>query len=125
MYLLITVPTKLTTFSRCVIHGHDIASAGTQLFITLFLQPIVILPCTSGYSTGLLTRLGIMSSINQSCSSIGNVAVSHYAVISIALYPMIGPYYVLMSNPEYRKRVVELTTRAPKVTILQPVSLSS
>ncbi|CAI4226633.1 unnamed protein product [Auanema sp. JU1783] len=245
MYLLITVPTKLTTFSRCVIHGHDIASGFTQISLTIFLQPHIILPCTSGYSTGLLTRLDIMSTINQSwcgvlvlsscgwatlllvihrvisisvnlsdrkkkiilivffsqlfvqsiaivvgglnvedggekakaicmekledypkemdtfhglnfaysrakqrkitigiiyfgiikivsvgvpiailitcsCLNIGSVGVSHYATISVGLYPMIGPYYVLLSNPEYRKRVIEITTRARKVTILQP-----
>ncbi|CAI4231586.1 unnamed protein product [Auanema sp. JU1783] len=65
LYLLIAVPTKLTTMSRFAIHGHDVLGAILQLFFTLGSQPHLIFPCTSMYFTGLLTRFGIMSTLTQ------------------------------------------------------------
>ncbi|CAI4223990.1 unnamed protein product [Auanema sp. JU1783] len=74
-----------------------------------------------------LVAVGVPVSVLTACCclSMGNVVVAHYALISIALYPVFAPYYVLMSNTEYRRRVVELTTRGRKVTILQPDSINS
>ncbi|CAI4231593.1 unnamed protein product [Auanema sp. JU1783] len=65
MYLLLAVPTKLTTFSRFAIHGHDLVAGLSQLVSTLGIQGHIIFPCASGYNTGLFTQLGILDSLNQ------------------------------------------------------------
>ncbi|CAI4225084.1 unnamed protein product [Auanema sp. JU1783] len=51
------------------------------------------------------------------CFHLGTPAVSHYAMISIGFYPIFGPYYVLMSNKDYRNRVSKIMKLTNKVTI--------
>ncbi|CAI4220369.1 unnamed protein product, partial [Auanema sp. JU1783] len=75
-YLLITVPTNLTTIARFAIHGHDFVGATAQLFFTLGFQAHLIFPCTSMYFVGFFTRFGIMSTLTQMWVSVVVVAVS-------------------------------------------------
>ncbi|CAI4225003.1 unnamed protein product [Auanema sp. JU1783] len=78
MYLLIRVPTKLSAFSRFVVHGHDLATGLNQIFLTIALQIHVIFPCTGGYTAGLLTRLNVIGLVGQ--LGIGGMLLSgnHY-----------------------------------------------
>ncbi|CAI4223557.1 unnamed protein product [Auanema sp. JU1783] len=201
MYLFMTVPTKLSSFSRFVIHGHDLTTGFAQLYMTIGMQTYVILPCASLYNTGFLTRFEIISTINQlwimvvlflsssmfslllgihrafavsmsyfihwllqiicvaavglrlkdsgergriaciekvteypvemdtmqggavelvgvgvpcfilvSCAifNMGNLVVAHFSILLLCIYPISGPYYVLMSNSDYNKRVNEI-----------------
>ncbi|CAI4220851.1 unnamed protein product [Auanema sp. JU1783] len=39
---------------------------------------------------------------------IGNYVVSHCSLVLLCFYPISGPYYVLMSNVDYNKRVKEI-----------------
>ncbi|CAI4220773.1 unnamed protein product [Auanema sp. JU1783] len=36
---------------------------------------------------------------------VANYIVSHFFLILLCIYPIAGPYYILMSNPDYNKRV--------------------
>ncbi|CAI4231526.1 unnamed protein product [Auanema sp. JU1783] len=74
MYLLLTVPTKLTPFTRFVIHGHDLITGFAQLFGTLGVQAHIIFPCASGYTTGLFTQLRILSTLNQTWVQVALIA---------------------------------------------------
>ncbi|CAI4231585.1 unnamed protein product [Auanema sp. JU1783] len=76
MYLLITVPTKLTTLARFAIHGHDLLGSIAQIFITVGFQPHVILPCNSIYFGGLFTRFALMSTKAQVWFEIALIATS-------------------------------------------------
>ncbi|CAI4220924.1 unnamed protein product [Auanema sp. JU1783] len=59
-----TVPTKLSPFSRFVIHGHDLTTGFGQLFMTIGVQSYAILPCASLYNAGILPRLEVLTTIN-------------------------------------------------------------
>ncbi|CAI4225143.1 unnamed protein product [Auanema sp. JU1783] len=48
------------------------------------------------------------------CFSVGNILVSHYSVISVSTYPIFSPYYVLMTNTDYRKKIEAMMKRAWK-----------
>ncbi|CAI4220665.1 unnamed protein product, partial [Auanema sp. JU1783] len=103
LYLLITVPTKLTTMARFAMHGHDLSSAIAQLFLTLGFQPYLILPCTSGYSVGFFTRFGIISSIAQAWLEVALVAISATFAVLLTINRALA---VSVGVSERRKKLI-------------------
>ncbi|CAI4221001.1 unnamed protein product [Auanema sp. JU1783] len=65
-----------------------------------------------------LIGLGIPIILLALCGtfSVGRLAVSQSAMISISVYPICGPYYVLMSNKDYNEKVNLILKRIKKMT---------
>ncbi|CAI4220955.1 unnamed protein product, partial [Auanema sp. JU1783] len=71
-----------------------------------------------------IVGLGIPFIIICSCVilSMGNTVVSQLAFMTMSIYPIFGPYFVLMSNTDYRNRgkgilrkAQELGSRTPTI----------
>ncbi|CAI4229735.1 unnamed protein product [Auanema sp. JU1783] len=54
--------------------------------------------------------------------NVGLPIFAQYAFISMSIYPIFGPYYVLMSNVDYRNRVDMIIKRTRLVTSPAPPS---
>ncbi|CAI4220713.1 unnamed protein product [Auanema sp. JU1783] len=129
----------MNNFTRFVIHGHDFTSAITQLYLTLGTTPTFLFPCSSGYTnanqrritTGILNfmvveivGLGIPFMIISACFVLrmGNTVVSDSAFISMCIYPIFGPYYVLMSNTDYSNKVKGILRKAQELGSRSPTN---
>ncbi|CAI4224646.1 unnamed protein product [Auanema sp. JU1783] len=104
-----TVPTKLSAISRFAIHGHDFSSAIAQLFLTLGVQPYLILPCSSGYTVGFFTRFHILSTIHQAWIEVALLAVcSTFALlltINRALAVSLGLCWTMKDSGEEGRKI--------------------
>ncbi|CAI4220673.1 unnamed protein product [Auanema sp. JU1783] len=62
------------------------------------------------YGAVELVGVGVPVVILAACSflHIGNYIVAHFFMFILCIYPISGPYYILMSNPDYNKRVNEI-----------------
>ncbi|CAI4225045.1 unnamed protein product [Auanema sp. JU1783] len=47
--------------------------------------------------------------------NVGNTVVSQLAFMTMCIYPIFGPYYVLMSNTDYRNRVRGILKKAQEL----------
>ncbi|CAI4225167.1 unnamed protein product [Auanema sp. JU1783] len=53
---------------------------------------------------------------------VGNTVVSDCSFIIMSIYPIFGPYYVLMSNTDYRNRVKGILKKAQELGSRSPTS---
>ncbi|CAI4226743.1 unnamed protein product [Auanema sp. JU1783] len=85
LYLIICVPTKLSTLSRFAIHGHNLVAGFVQIYLALVVTPTITLPCIAGYVNGLFSDLRIMSPVNQFWTLITNIYILGWFAVLISL----------------------------------------